>query len=121
MDIGAAGDKGGVADNLLVQGNIGLDPFYDDLGEGHGHARNRLFTVVAVNDQLADHGVIVGRDLVTAVDMGVHAHARICMSSCWYCSFSPAAMSNCCRTISTPVIISVTGCSTWMRVFISMK
>jgi hypothetical protein len=36
-------------------------------------------------------------------------------------SRSPAAMRNCAFTRSTPVIASVTGCSTWMRVFISMK
>ncbi len=36
-------------------------------------------------------------------------------------SFSPEAISSCVLTRSMPVIISVTGCSTWMRVFISMK
>ena len=36
-------------------------------------------------------------------------------------SFSPAATRICSFTRSTPVIISVTQCSTWMRVFISMK
>ena len=36
-------------------------------------------------------------------------------------SGSPAATRICSFTRSTPVIISVTGCSTWMRVFISMK
>ena len=34
---------------------------------------------------------------------------------------SPEAISSCVFTRSMPVIISVTGCSTWMRVFISMK
>jgi hypothetical protein len=34
---------------------------------------------------------------------------------------SPAATRICSFTRSTPVSISVTGCSTWMRVFISMK
>ena len=33
----------------------------------------------------------------------------------------PAAMRICSRTRSMPVIISDTGCSTWRRVFISMK
>ena len=33
----------------------------------------------------------------------------------------PAAIWSCMRTRSTPMTISVTGCSTWMRVFISMK
>ena len=44
----------------------------------------------------------------------------------WICrcvngSFSPAATMICVRTMSMPVISSVTGCSTWTRVFISMK
>ncbi len=34
---------------------------------------------------------------------------------------SPAATSSCCFTKSTPVMSSVTGCSTWSRAFISMK
>ena len=36
-------------------------------------------------------------------------------------SFSPAAMRICALIRSTLVTISVTGCSTWMRAFISMK
>ena len=36
-------------------------------------------------------------------------------------SFRPIATSICIFTRSMPVTISVTGCSTWMRVFISMK
>ena len=36
-------------------------------------------------------------------------------------SFSPAAMRSCHCTRSIPVTSSVTGCSTWMRVFISRK
>jgi hypothetical protein len=36
-------------------------------------------------------------------------------------SFSPAATRIICSTRSSPVIASVTGCSTWRRVFISRK
>ena len=36
-------------------------------------------------------------------------------------SFSPAAILTCSRTMSKPVTISVTQCSTWTRVFISRK
>ena len=43
------------------------------------------------------------------------------MSPCAQRSGSPPAMRSCLATRSMPVIISVTGCSTWMRVFISMK
>ena len=31
--------------------------------------------VLAVGDQLADHGVVVGRDRIAAVDVGLHADA----------------------------------------------
>ena len=37
------------------------------------------------------------------------------------CRVSPAAMRIWLFTRSTPVTISVTGCSTWMRAFTSMK
>ena len=36
-------------------------------------------------------------------------------------SGSPAATRSCSLTMSIPVTISVTGCSTWRRVFISRK
>ncbi len=49
------------------------------------------------------------------------AWPRNWMSSCLNGSFSPAATSSCVFTRSIPVMSSVTGCSTWMRVFISMK
>ena len=42
-------------------------------------------------------------------------------SSCVSGSFSPAATRNCHSTRSSPVIASVTGCSTCSRVFISMN
>ena len=35
--------------------------------------------------------------------------------------FSPAAIAICSRTRSVSSTSSVTGCSTWIRVFISMK
>ncbi|CAM5431261.1 hypothetical protein SGRIM128S_08675 [Streptomyces griseomycini] len=43
------------------------------------------------------------------------------MSACPNGSGSPAATRSCHSTRSSPVISSVTGCSTWRRVFISMK
>ena len=42
-------------------------------------------------------------------------------SSCVEVKGSPAATRICCSTRSRPVTSSVTGCSTWSRVFISMK
>ena len=43
------------------------------------------------------------------------------ISSCVFGSFSPDATRNCHSTRSMPVTISVTGCSTCSRVFISMN
>ena len=45
----------------------------------------------------------------------------ILISSCFIFNFCPAATLICSLIKSTPVTISVTGCSTWIRVFISMK
>ena len=42
-------------------------------------------------------------------------------SLCLNDSRSPAAIRICSLTMSMPVTISVTGCSTWRRVFASMK
>ena len=42
-------------------------------------------------------------------------------SSCVTESFSPAATRICSWIRSQSVIISLTGCSTWMRAFISMN
>ena len=49
------------------------------------------------------------------------AAPRLCTSACVSRNGSPCAMRIISRTRSMPVIISVIGCSTWMRVFISMK
>ena len=38
---------------------------------------DRLLAVVAVDDQLADQAVVVRRDAVAGVDVGVDAHARV--------------------------------------------
>ncbi len=52
-----------------------------------------------------------------------HSMAWPCcrMSSCRQGRRAPPAMRICACTRSMPVTISVTGCSTWMRVFISRK
>src|SRR3954471_14219711 len=49
------------------------------------------------------------------------AWPRSSMSSCLTVSGSPAAARMPSRTMSMPVVISVTQCSTWTRVFISRK
>ena len=113
--------------------------------------------VLAPDDQLGDHRVVVRRDRVALPHARVDAHGsapfcrraqvpqragggqevpwpgsrRRCAprsrgrsnrsSFCFSGSGSPAATRSCHSTRSSPVIISVTGCSTCRRVFISMK
>src|ERR1700694_4203296 len=76
MDIGAALTKRGMIEYLLVQRNIGLDAFDHHLGERVAHARDGRIARVAVGDDLADHGVIERRYVVTGVDVAVDANAR---------------------------------------------
>lgn len=71
VDVGAACSKVAVIHDLLLQGNVGIDPIYDHLGQGDLHPSQCAVAAVAVGDQLANHGVIIWRDCVTVVDMGV--------------------------------------------------
>src|SRR5690606_30671282 len=75
VDVGAAGQEGGVVDELLVQGDGGLDAVDDDLGEGGGHARDGQLAGFGVGDELGDEGIVVRRDAVAVVGVGVHADA----------------------------------------------
>ena len=64
-----------------------------------------------------------GRKVVAFSALMRHSTAcpRMRMSSCANGSSSPAAIRSWAFTMSMPVTSSVTGCSTWIRVFISMK
>ena len=57
--------------------------------------------------------------------LGVDPHSIACpasvTSSCFSRSGRPSAMAICSATRSSPVIASVTGCSTWIRAFTSRK
>ena len=58
---------------------------------------------------------------ILGVDPALDRVAPEPVSSAGKLSGSPAATRICSFTRSKPVTISVTGCSTWIRVFISMK
>ena len=122
-----------------------------DLGrrERGGKPVERLVARVAGRDQLRDHRVVAGPDLVAFLDAGVDAHrggqAQALDASRLRqerprvlgvephldgvavqrrgltSSRSPRAIRSCHWTRSTPVTASVTGCSTWMRPFSSRK
>ena len=67
---------------------------------------------------------VAGRKLASGFSAQMRASMawpRIVSSCCASGSGWPAATRNCHSTRSSPVIASVTGCSTCSRVFISMK
>ena len=151
MDVGAALLEGRVVADFLVQRHIGFDAFDHHLRERVLHARDGGLARVAVGDDLADERVVVRRHVVAAVDVAVDPDAGAARrmpaadgaggghelrgssalmrhSKAWprnWMSFwrraGAAAIRSCPFTMSMPVMNSVTGCSTCMRVFISMK
>src|SRR5690606_8959056 len=76
MDRRTAFHEAGVGHEFAVQGNVGVHAFDHHFRKRNAHAGDRLFARVAIGDELADHGVVVGRHRVAREHMGVHAHAR---------------------------------------------
>src|ERR1700733_438817 len=76
MDVRAALAEGRVIEYLLMQGNIGFDPFDDHLRQGVAHACDGRVARVAVGDDLADHGVVERRYVVAGVDVAVDPNPR---------------------------------------------
>ena len=59
--------------HLIV--GCGHNALKQHLREGTAHANDGLLTVGAVDDQLADHGIVERRNLVALISRGIHAHA----------------------------------------------
>ena len=76
MDIGATVLEVFVFHDLFLQRYVGLDPFHHQLVQRMAHAGDGNVTILAVADQLADHRIVVGRYLVTGIDVGVPTHAQ---------------------------------------------
>src|SRR5690348_386102 len=75
MDILAAVLEADVGHDPLLQRDVALDAFDDRFGQRQLHARDGGLAIRAVDDQLADHRIVVRRDPVAVVEVGVHAHA----------------------------------------------
>mmetsp|Transcript_16628 Transcript_16628/g.27222 ORF Transcript_16628/g.27222 Transcript_16628/m.27222 type:complete len:314 (+) Transcript_16628:135-1076(+) len=75
VDAGAAFDELRVGHQLAVQRDVGLDALDHRLAQRDAHACQGLIAGVAVDDDLADHAVVVRRHEVVRVGMRVHAHA----------------------------------------------
>jgi len=76
MDVHAAFQEHTVFHDIGLQGDIGFDAFDYHFREGGSHARDGYVPVLSMSDQLADHGIIVGRHSVSIVDMAVKTNAR---------------------------------------------
>ena len=76
MDIGAAFDEARIHHQIAVQRDIGFDAFDQRFAQRRAHARHGLLAGVAVNDELGNHRVVVGRYAVVGVKVAVHPHAR---------------------------------------------
>src|SRR6266566_4431572 len=113
-----------------------LDALDDKHLEGPLHTTDRFRAIAALDDEFGNQRVIVrGYDGIgvsrpaegtkvsgsSALIRHSMAWPDAMMAPVASSIFSPAAMRTCALIKSTPVTSSVTGCSTWMRVFISMK
>src|SRR5208282_5957651 len=75
VDVETALAERAVAEDLLVQGRIGLDARDDHLRERVAHPRDGRLTVLAVGDDLRDQRIVVRRHGVAAVEVAVDADA----------------------------------------------
>src|SRR5690606_37244051 len=75
MDVLPALAEAAVGEDALLQRDVGPDAVDDHLRKRNAHAADRLFAVGAVDDQLADHRVVVRWHAVAFVDVRIHAHA----------------------------------------------
>ena len=106
-----------LADQAVVGGRDGVAGVDVGVHPHAGPARRVRSWVTVPGEGAKLAGGILG------VDAALDGVALPSATSSWLevAASRPAAMRICSLTRSMPVTISVTGCSTWMRVFISMK
>ena len=76
MDVGAAALEGGIPEDFLMQGDVGLDAVDDAFAQRCLHAANGRASGFGMHDQFADHGVIIGRHPIAIVNMRIHPHPQ---------------------------------------------
>ena len=74
-DVVGAGGEVGVGDDFLLEGNGRLDAADHELAEGALHAGDGDLAGGSGDDELGDHGVVVRRDGVAGIDVGIDADA----------------------------------------------
>lgn len=83
MDVYAAFFEVGILHELGVEGDGGFDWADLELVEGAECSGDRGFSGFGVNDEFADHGIVVWWDAVSGADMRVHADSET--SGCFVC------------------------------------
>ena len=63
--------KGGAAYYLIIKVYVGLYALDDGLSQGGAHLSYCLVPVLTIYDELCYHGIIVGRELIALVGMGI--------------------------------------------------
>src|SRR4051812_38279780 len=71
-----AGQEFGIADDPLVKRDGRLHPLDDELFERPAKAHNAILAGHSVDDQLADHAVVIRRDLIAGVEPAIDAHVH---------------------------------------------
>jgi hypothetical protein len=62
---------GNIIDQIAEQGKGRLDAVYDELVEGAAEAHQALLPCAAVDDELADQAVVVGRNAIALIGTGI--------------------------------------------------
>src|SRR5262245_55468609 len=75
MDIRTTVAEMTVAHHFTMQVQVGFNAVFHDLAQCAVHAFDGRGTVLAVHDQLSDHGIVVGWNPVTAVNMRIDPDA----------------------------------------------
>ena len=64
----------GVVHQLTMERNRGLYPLDHKLVQGPSHLVDGLFPGLGRGDQLGDHGIVIGRNHIAAVHVGVQTY-----------------------------------------------
>src|SRR5947207_188766 len=64
--------KVSILEDALVERNRGLNSFNDVLFQRPEHPENRILAVIAVDNELCDHRVVIGRHRVTGIHRAVY-------------------------------------------------
>ena len=60
--------------NIILEIQIRINPFYNHLTQDTAHPGDGLGTVLPVDNNLHQHGIIIGRNLIIIINMGVDPH-----------------------------------------------